>query len=58
MNQNYTLLVEISKNKKIDILDLKELINLEDNLKTIFNYIDSLNLQPSTKTTNTILKEI
>jgi len=58
MNSNSTLLIELSPQGNIEIIDLNELLFIENNFSDVFIHIDKMNKQPSQDVIKRILAEL
>ena len=58
MNSNSTLLIDVSQQGKIEIIDLQEIINLDNQFSDVLSHIEKSNLQPSQQVIGKILNEL
>jgi len=58
MNSNSTLLIDVSQQGKIEIIDLQEIINLDNQFSDVLLHIEKSNLQPSQQVIERILNEL
>jgi len=58
MNSSSTLLIDVSLQGKIEIIDLKEIANLENQFSDVFFQINKSNLKPSQEVIDRILDEL
>jgi hypothetical protein len=58
MDSNSTLLIDVSKQGKIEIIDIKEVVNLDKQIADIFLDVKKSKLTPSQQTINKILNEL
>jgi|GEM_PF-5411150 hypothetical protein len=58
MSEISTLLIEITPKGKFEIIDLKELLNIESNYSDVFNFLDKFEIEPSKEVVNRVLREL
>ena len=58
MNSNSTLLIDVSQQGKIEIIDLQEIINLDNQFSDVLLHIEKSNLQASQQVIEKILNEL
>ena len=58
MNSNSTLLIDVSQQGKIEVIDLQEIINLDNQFSDVLSHIEKSNLQPSQQVIEKILNEL
>ena len=58
MNSNSTLLIDVSQQGKIEIIDLQEIISLDNQFSDVLSHIEKSNLQPSQQVIGKILNEL
>ena len=58
MNSSSTLLIDVSLQGKIEIIDLKEISNIENLFSDVFFQINKSNLKPSQEVIDRILGEL
>jgi len=58
MNSNSTLLIDVSQQGKIEIIDLQEIINLDNQFSDVLLHVEKSNLKPSQQVIEKILNEL
>lgn len=58
MNSNSTLLIDVSQQGKIEIIDLQEIIELDNQFSDMLSRIEKSNLKPSQQVIEKILNEL
>ena len=58
MNSNSTLLIDVSQQGKIEIINLEEIINLDNQISDVLLHVEKLNLTPSQQVIEKILNEL
>ncbi len=58
MNSNSTLLIDVSQQGEIEIIDLQEIINLDNQFSDVLLYIEKSKLKPSQQVIEKILNNL